>query len=80
MPKKSNNYCESCFMPFSKDAGKRENDKYCSYCYKNGDFCYGGDLKGFKKVCYEGMRKGGMNFISAWFFSAMVGFAPRWKK
>jgi len=72
--------CQSCMMPFSKDLGQREDDRYCSYCYKDGDFTYKGDLKGFKKICYKGMRKQGMNFIIAWLFSNVVGFAPRWKK
>lgn len=71
--------CESCLMPFDKDPGTRENEKYCSLCFKNGKFCYEGGLKGFKKVCYDGMRSRGVNPLVAWFFSQMVGFAPRWK-
>ena len=80
MPTKPGQNCESCLMPFSKDPGKRESEKYCSYCYKGGKLCYQGDLKSFKKICYEAMRKRGMNFFLAWFFTAMIGFAPRWKK
>lgn len=72
--------CQSCLMPLAKDPGVREKPEYCSYCYKDGKFCYEGDLKGFQKVCYEGMRKQGMNPIVAKFFSCMVRFAPRWKK
>ena len=72
--------CQSCMMPFSQDPGKREDDRYCSYCYKDGDFTYKGDLKGFKKICYEGMRNHRTNFVTAWVLSRMVGFAPRWKK
>lgn len=76
-----NNKCESCFMPFSKDPGKRESDKYCSYCFKDGKLCYeGNDVNEFKNVCYEKMVQRGMNKIQAKIFTWMIGFAPRWKK
>jgi hypothetical protein len=68
-------------MPFSKDPGVRESDRYCSYCFKNGKLCYEGhDLKEFQKVCYESMRSHGMNPFKAKFFAWMIRFAPRWKK
>lgn len=77
---KTDQYCESCMMPFSKDPGKRESTKYCSYCFKNGDFIYkGNSLKEFQKLAYEGMRENGMNFFTAKLFTFMIGFAPRWK-
>lgn len=73
--------CESCLMPFSKDTGTRESDKYCSLCFKNGKLCYEGtDLKAFQKACYESMVRGGMNKMTAKFFTWMIQFAPRWKK
>lgn len=76
-----NKKCESCLMPFSKDPGIRESDKYCSYCFKDGKLCYeGNDVEEFKKVCYENMTKGGINKMKAKFFTWMIGFAPRWKK
>jgi hypothetical protein len=37
-----NESCESCMMPFSKDTGVRESDRYCSYCFKDGKLCYEG--------------------------------------
>lgn len=68
-------------MPFSKDTGIRENEKYCSLCFKDGKLCYEGvDLKEFQRVAKESMLKGGMNPIKAWFFTKMIAFAPRWKK
>jgi hypothetical protein len=68
-------------MPFSKDPGVRESEKYCSYCFQNGKLCYeGNDLKEYKKVCYGKMREKGMNPLKAKFFVWMIGFAPRWKK
>ncbi len=73
--------CESCMMPFTKDTGHRENEKYCSLCFKDGKLCYeGNDLKEFKKVCYESMRKNGTGYLKAKLFTFMIGFAPRWKK
>ncbi len=73
--------CESCLMPFSKDFGQRESDKYCSLCYKNGKLCYEGDnLKEFQKVCYESMINRGTNKFLAKFYTFMIRFAPRWNK
>jgi len=79
MPEKCCKNCESCLMPFDKDPGQRESDKYCSYCFKDGKLTYEGGLKEFREICYKGMRQNGMNPIVAWFFSHMVRFAPRWK-
>jgi len=68
-------------MPLSKDPGQSESDQYCSYCFKDGKFTYGGnDVNEFKKGSYEEMRKKGMNPILAKFYTWMIGFAPRWKK
>ncbi len=73
--------CESCMMPFNKDLGVRENEKYCSYCFKDGKLCYeGNDLKEFQKRAKESMIKKGMSPIMAWFFTKLIAFAPRWKK
>ena len=76
-----NQYCESCMMPFAKDTGKRESDKYCSLCYKDGKLCYEGtDLKEFQKVVYDSMVARGSNKLFARFATFMIRFAPRWKK
>lgn len=75
------NACESCLMPFSKDLGVLENEKYCSYCFKNGKLCYeGNDLKEFQKIAYKGMRANGIGPIKAKFFTWIIRFAPRWRK
>ena len=74
------NYCESCFMPFSKDTGMRESESYCSLCFKDGKLCYEGtDVKEFQKMCYESMVNRGMNRFLARFYTWMIQFAPRWK-
>ena len=73
--------CESCMMPFDKDTGVRESDKYCSLCFKNGKLCYeGNDLKEFQAVCYKSMRLRGIGLLKAKLFTFMIRFAPRWKK
>lgn len=74
------NQCESCLLPFEKDPGARESDKYCSYCFKDGKLCYEGDLKGFKEVCFKGMREKGINWPMAKLYTFLIGFAPRWRK
>lgn len=82
MENKKSKMCESCMMPFSKDpmGDKRENEKYCSYCFKDGKLCYeGNDLKEFQKVCYESMISHGTGKLKAKFFTWMIRFAPRWK-
>lgn len=77
----SNTMCESCLMPFSKDPGVRENERYCSLCFKNGKLCYEGtDLKEFQNVCYKSMRERGINPITATLYTFMIRFAPRWKR
>ncbi len=78
---KEGTYCESCLMPFKKDTGIQESEKYCSLCFKDGKLQYtGNDLKEFQKIMYQSMRSRGMNGIKARFFTYMIKFAPRWKK
>jgi hypothetical protein len=68
-------------MPFSKDPGPRTSDKYCSYCFKDGKLCYEGtDKNEFKKAMYAAIRARGINPVTAWLYTFMAGFAPRWKK
>ncbi len=72
--------CESCMMPFSKDTGVRENEKYCSYCFKNGKLCYEGtDVNEFKKAMVDAIVLRGEPRWKAKLFAFMAGFAPRWK-
>lgn len=68
-------------MPFVKDPGVRESERYCSYCFKDGKLCYeGNDLKVFQETCYRMMVQGGTNKYKAKFFTFLIRFAPRWKK
>lgn len=73
-------FCESCMMPFSKDPGIRENEKYCSYCFKDGKLVGRDNLKEFQKTSYDAMIAHGMNPFLAKFYTWMIRFAPRWKK
>ena len=66
-------------MPLSKDPGPRENENYCSYCFRGGKFTYEGDLKGFQKIVREALIKKGTNPLVAGVFAWMTRFAPRWK-
>lgn len=67
-------------MPFVKDTGKRESDKYCSKCFGDGKLRYeGNNVKEFQKMAYEGMIADGMNKWKAKLFTWMIKFAPRWK-
>ena len=72
--------CESCLLPFKNDPGKRDSNKYCSYCHQNGKMTYEGNYKGFQKAAYDAMVKNGMNKFKATFFSYIIRFAPRWQK
>ena len=68
-------------MPFAKDPGQRENDQYCSLCFKDGALLYKGDnLQEFQQIVRESMKKQGRNplFIALAVWS--IRFAPRWKK
>lgn len=70
-------------MPFDKDplGDKRESEKYCSYCFRDGRLVYeGNDLKEFKKKMIEAIVARGESKTKARFFAFMAGFAPRWKK
>lgn len=67
-------------MPFTKDTGVRESDRYCSLCFTGGKLCYDGtDLKEFQRICYESMRAKGINPLAARFYTFMIRFAPRWR-
>jgi len=48
-------FCHCCGMPISKDpqGGGTDMDgtriqKYCSYCYQNGEFLFKGSVKEFR--------------------------------
>ena len=72
--------CECCFMPLAKDEKDSCSDRYCSFCFVNGKLVAEGmSLREFKKQSFDGMVRGGMNRLKAWFFSQFIGMAPYWK-
>ncbi len=76
----SNRYCESCLMPFAKDPGARESERYCSFCFSNGALCYqGDDLKTFQRYAYQGMIERKIHPVMAKVYTFIIRFAPRWK-
>jgi hypothetical protein len=75
--------CESCMMPLDEGHGQanREDVRYCTHCFHDGKLCYeGNDLKEFQRRSFDAMRSQGMGKCKAWFFTALIRFAPRWKK
>lgn len=76
--------CECCLMPFSKDplGEKRENEKYCSYCFSDGELHAdkAKDMKEFQDICYKGMLEHGTPKWKARLFTWTIRFAPYWKK
>jgi len=78
---KEHKNCDMCLMPFNQDPGVRDTDNYCSYCHHDGELSYkGNDVREFKAMTYQQMRKRGINWPMAKFFTFMIGFAPYWKR
>lgn len=82
-----NSFCQSCGMPMKKDpagggtnADGSKNEKYCSYCYQNGQFTFNGSLKEFQEFCRKKMIENGHSKILAWLFTRGMGRLERWKK
>lgn len=81
--------CQSCGMPKKMDPeqGGTEKDgsksaKYCSYCYKDGEFVLQDEIKTAKDMqefCIKMMKKQGMNGILAWLFTRGIPRLERWK-
>ena len=74
-------YCQSCGMPLSKDPVQDgKSKKYCSYCYKNGDFTWKeGDVHAFQEHCRKIMVDQGFNRFFAWLFTRNFKRLERWK-
>lgn len=83
-------FCQSCGFPLKKDknGGGTEKDgskspKYCSMCYKNGDFLTPPEIDTAKKMqryCIQEMKKGGFNPFIAWLATRSIPKLERWKK
>jgi len=88
--KKTYTMCQSCGFPLKKDnkGGGTEKDgsksnKYCSMCYKNGEFLTPLEIDSpqkMQKFCIEQMKKSGMNGAFAWLATRPIPKLERWQK
>lgn len=82
--------CQSCGMPLSKDPNHggtksdgSKTEKYCSYCYKNGEFTLSNVIttaKEMQKMCIKQMKKQGTPHFIAWLLTRPIPRLERWKK
>ena len=82
----TNKFCQSCGMPMKKDpedggtnVDGSKNEKYCSYCYQNGEFTFHGTVSEFQDFCKEQMIKSGHSKFMAWLFTRGMKRLERWK-
>lgn len=76
-------------MPFKQDpenGGTEKNgaksEKYCSYCYKEGEFFMASEIdtpQKMQKMCIKMMKKNGMNGFVAWIFTRGIPRLERWR-
>ena len=85
MEKKIKN-CQSCGMPLKNDtkgggtnADGSTSEKYCSYCYVNGDFLYKGNVNDFQEFCRVKMIESGHSKLMSWLFTRGMKRLDRWK-
>ena len=86
---KTYKYCQSCGMPKKMDEGKggtekdgSKSEKYCSYCYKDGEFFMKDEIKTAKdmqQMCIKMMKKQGMNSVLAWIMTRGIPRLERWR-
>jgi len=81
-----NKFCQSCGMPMKKDpqgggtdANGTKNEKYCSYCYQNGEFTFTGTVKEFQEFCRYMMLKSGNSKFISWLYTRGIKRLERWK-
>ena len=82
----TNKFCQSCGMPMKQDpqGGGTDADgniyeRYCSYCYKDGEFTFNGTVKEFQEFCRQRMIEGGQSGFLAWLFTRGMKRLDRWK-
>ena len=78
--------CQSCGMPMKQDtngggtnADGSKNNKYCNYCYQNGEFV-GGEtsVEKFQEFCRKKMIENGTSKFFAWLFTRGMKRLERW--
>ena len=84
----NNKFCQSCGMPMSRDPEKggtekdgSKTNKYCSYCYQNGNFTSPeiDTPKKMQSFCIEKMKEQGTPKIIGWIFTRGIPKLERWK-
>ena len=86
---KAYKFCQSCGMPFKQDPGKggtekdgAKSTKYCSYCYKDGEFFLASEISSaheMQAMCVKKMKEQGMNGLLAWVLTRGIPRLERWK-
>lgn len=64
------------------EKGGLKSEKYCSYCYKEGEFHMTSEIdtpEKMQKMCIEMMKKQGMNGFLAWLLTRGIPRLERWK-
>lgn len=80
--------CQSCDMPLNKDpkhggtnADGTQSDKYCSFCYVDGDFTIKtDDARAFQAQVVDLMVQDGWMRPIAWLFTRRIPKLERWTK
>lgn len=84
-----NKFCQSCGMPMKKDPQKggskkdgSKSGKYCSYCYKGGEFKSPeiDTPEKMQSLCVEKMCEQGVPKFIAWIFTRGIPKLDRWNK
>lgn len=82
-------FCQSCAMPLTKaedfgtNADGGQNEDYCGYCYKDGDFTSHGTMEEMVEQCIPFALEAGVYPTAEVARQAMLGYFPqlmRWKK
>ncbi len=83
---KKNKFCQSCGMPMDKDPKKggtnkdgSVNEKYCSYCFCDGEFTFNGTVEEFRDFCRKQMQDSGYSKFTSWLFTLNMKRLERWK-
>ncbi len=85
---KFDRFCQSCGMPMDQDPEKggtnsdgSKSQKYCSYCYKDGNFIdnFTGPSEMVKFVKVK-LKEMGYGPLKRWFYTSHIPQLERWKK
>jgi len=83
---KTNKFCQSCGMPIKKDPQQggtnldgTKNGKYCSYCYRDGEFIFKRTAKEMQAFCKDKMVELGSSKFIAWLFTRNIPRLERWR-